>query len=1002
MSTSGDVYRFVKVEDYFANYRNWQTLKTVQDCEFHDENNAISLLLKKDNGQLCCMLIQIATQNTVRFRFNPSKTTAKSYTDNNSRSVVMDSFRSLIKCINEDKKFILQWDKTPEEPVLTVLDAKKNPTMKLIISKNPFRITIKKCTNGTEYNMLETRNTLFTPNGDADHNIIQVFKKPPYAKYIGFGEQGGVNLAKNSSQINFFNYDNMRYRQIYNRGPFEVREPLYHSEPFFLLFDSQPGKDAVGGFFVDNPSQVLMDIGYLNSERTMLGTRFLDSDIYFIAGDNAKDTLQTFMSFIGYPKLKPRYALGYHQGCYGYERREDLERVAHEYRKHRIPLDGIHIDIDIQNNYQTFTIDESKFPKPKEMFSNLAKLGIKCSTNITPIISNKDSHYKTYAEGKQNGYFLKDVRTHLHEEHAYDSQDYQGGWEHHQRTVHEGNFNSGSPYIGEVYYGGGRGTTGHYADLNRKEVREWWGKQYEFLYACGLEMVWQDMTTPCIRDNRGDMKGLPFRMLISQDWFCEQKEPGTVEALKVWNLYSYNLHKATYKGLNALPGRDNKRNFIIGRGCFTGMHRFAALWTGDNSSNWDFLKINIAQILSLGMCGQAMAGQDIGGFEREHDWEQWADPELLIRWTTAGALMPWFRNHYMGKKGVKLFQEPYAYAGVDLDKWNVPHEVRHFYKCVLPVCRHYIELRYRLMQLFYDSLFENTRTGMPICRPMFLCCETIDNALYNDKLEFLNNQFFVGNDLLVAPVLDKQSAENGYGRRDIYLPSGSQWYAYMDNRAPLQPAVEGGTTLDYHAYIDDKPWHIPFILPMYVRSGAILPTLELEQYIGERHQLGHPLPLTLNVYPGESGKYTLYLDDGLSRSSAISRRSTEGELLGDEKANNEYREVRITHKYTNKTKKTREIKIERVHDTYTPKHETFFYVGVLHEPKDIQGSAIPIAAIHLDGEALHCWQDAVPEKAAKMLEESGINSWYYHPGLRIAFIKVFDDKAKRTLQLNLR
>ncbi|MCL2577293.1 MAG: hypothetical protein FWE27_04500 [Defluviitaleaceae bacterium] len=94
-----------------------------------------------------------------------------------------------------------------------------------------------------------------------------------------------------------------------------------------------------------------------------------------------------------------------------------------------------------------------------------------------------------------------------------------------------------------------------------------------------------------------------------------------------------------------MTGRDNKRNFIVGRGSYTGMHRFAALWTCDNSSNWDFLKINIAQILSLGM-----AGQDIGGFEREHDWENWADPELLIRRTAAGAFLPWFRNHYMGAK----------------------------------------------------------------------------------------------------------------------------------------------------------------------------------------------------------------------------------------------------------------------------------------------------------------------------------------------------------------
>lgn len=92
--------------------------------------------------------------------------------------------------------------------------------------------------------------------------------------------------------------------------------------------------------------------------------------------------------------------------------------------------------------------------------------------------------------------------------------------------------------------------------------------------------------------------------------------------MKVQNLYSYNLHKETYHGLNHLKGRENKRNFIIGRVCFTGMQRFTGLWTGDNSFNWEFLQINISQVLS---------GQDIGGFERENDWEQWANPEVLIR-----------------------------------------------------------------------------------------------------------------------------------------------------------------------------------------------------------------------------------------------------------------------------------------------------------------------------------------------------------------------------------
>jgi alpha-glucosidase len=101
---------------------------------------------------------------------------------------------------------------------------------------------------------------------------------------------------------------------------------------------------------------------------------------------------------VGRSRLKPRFVLGYHQGCYGYETRSDCEWVTRKYREHKIPFDGLHIDVDIQHEYETFTIDEGKFPNPKEFFSGLRAQGVKCSTNITPIISNRNPNYKTYQQ----------------------------------------------------------------------------------------------------------------------------------------------------------------------------------------------------------------------------------------------------------------------------------------------------------------------------------------------------------------------------------------------------------------------------------------------------------------------------------------------------------------------------------------------------------------------------------------------------------------------------
>lgn len=237
-----------------------------------------------------------------------------------------------------------------------------------------------------------------------------------------------------------------------------------------------------------------------------------------------------------------------------------------------------------------------------------------------------------------------------------------------------------------------------------------------------------------------DARSLPFRLNLDSDGWCQDPTKlSRKKAIEIWSLYSYNLHKATYHGLNnihklspALEWRENRRNFIIGRGSFVGSHRFAGLWTGDNASTWEFLDISVAQVLAPGMSGITISGQDVGGFEFIDSERDFANPELLIRWYSAYSLLPWFRNHYtkrrdwvdgprqgsMRKDG-KLFQEPYAYQKYyEENSWKLQGQEAVIYRAVLPVCRYLIRLRYSLMQLLYDAMFENMVTGLPIARAM--------------------------------------------------------------------------------------------------------------------------------------------------------------------------------------------------------------------------------------------------------------------------------------------
>jgi alpha-glucosidase len=353
------------------------------------------------------------------------------------------------------------------------------------------------------------------------------------------------------------------------------------------------------------------------------------------------------------------------------------------------------------------------------------------------------------------------------------------------------------------------------------------------------------------------------------------------------NAYALFLLKATHEGVGAL--RPEIRPFILSRGGYAGLQRYAALWTGDTASSWDFLRISIPQVLNLGLSGVPIAGADVGGFATGPIPDGTTAPssvsggrvvggltndELFVRWMQVGSFLPWYRNHYLGYD--KQFQEAYAYG-----------------EPVTSICREYVELRYRMLQIYYDAMFEWTETGMPIARALFLN-DPDDAAVY----DYLDDQFFVGRDFLVAPILfPAGGAPSG---RDVYLPAGSDWYAFRDYRAELDPPVAGGRTLRRDGVGLEET-------PIYVRAGAILPMRSMvEQYVGE---LPHN-PLEISIYPGPDRHYLMYQDDGTTMNAA--RRKA-------------YRTTRISHRTI---AGGISVRLQRIHDGYSPP-EAFYMVRLL-------------------------------------------------------------------------
>ena len=446
-------------------------------------------------------------------------------------------------------------------------------------------------------------------------------------------------------------------------------------------------------------------------------------------------------------------------------------------------------------------------------------------------------------------------------------------------------------------------------------------------------MVWQDMTCPALAPtSETPWHTFPLDTLMTS---FGQK----LENARVHNAYVLTLLQSTYNGLNTL--RPDTRNFIIARGGYAGMQRYAGLWTGDSASSWEFLQINLPEVLNLGLSGIPISGCDIGGFANGDGTT--SDPyvddgkifggitnyELLTRWIALGSFLPWFRNHYDGY--TKQFQECYAYGE------PVPQN-----------CRYFIELRYRMLPLYYSLMWQATQTGMPIARPLFLN-DPADPGVYNA----LNDQFFVGHDFLVAPILTQHDTLSPPTQplRNVYLPAGSQWYAYMDDTAPLAAPVPGGTTVqNYYAPLN--------IMPIYIRAGAILPMQEVEQWVGQLT----PNPLTFNIYPGPDSTFQLYLDDGISTAG-------------------KYRLTQISH---TGSATSQQIQIQRQTDTYTPP-EPYYFVSLLGQP---QGPTSVMA----NGAALPNVNDPAT------LASSPVNAYYQNFSLNQTFIKIFDTSSSMTIQ----
>ncbi len=262
------------------------------------------------------------------------------------------------------------------------------------------------------------------------------------------------------------------------------------------------------------------------------------------------------------------------------------------------------------------------------------------------------------------------------------------------------------------------------------------------------------------------------------------------------------------------------------------MQRFAAfLWSGDVLSRWETLKTHIPVAINAGLSGIPYWGTDIGGFIPTEEFTG----ELFARWFQFAAFCPLFRSHGRDWR----LHLPWGWTTGEIGYPETPSyhpDPKELHNPLIePICRKYLELRYRLMPYLYSAVKETCETGMPVIRALWLHYPDDANAVAR------GDEYLYGRDLLVAPVVERDATS-----RSVYLPRGT-WYDFW-----TQERVEGGREITRKVDLTT--------MPLYVRAGAILPMGPVKQYTDEKVEG----PLTFEVHPGANGSFSVYEDDGIT------------------------------------------------------------------------------------------------------------------------------------------
>jgi len=351
-------------------------------------------------------------------------------------------------------------------------------------------------------------------------------------------------------------------------------------------------------------------------------------------------------------------------------------------------------------------------------------------------------------------------------------------------------------------------------DVFSQQGQDWFWQTYDKLLKQGVAAWWGDLGEPEVHPSD------TIHSVGSSD--------------EIHNAYGHKWAEMIFtKQLQSYP---DKRPFILMRSGFAGSQRFGMIpWTGDVSRSWGGLSSQIELSLQMSLFGLAYTHSDLGGFAGDN-----LDDELYIRWLQYGVFQPIYRPHAQESVASEpIFRET-----------KVKNIVRKF-----------IKLRYQLLPYNYTLAYQNSLTGMPLMRPLFINEKGFDNKELDKKdienKDFENkensdlidtkNSYFWGDAFFVSPITDSAIQTP---KQTVTLPQGI-WFDFFNDKK-----YQGNSTFTKTYTLDE--------IPVFVRAGSFIPMVSKINEISSTEDYSSS-QLNLHYYADNSVKrssYQMYEDDG--------------------------------------------------------------------------------------------------------------------------------------------